>query len=147
MLSKQTSSLNTEIPLVLLDTHIAIWMTQGNPRLKKREALLQAAYEQEKLFLSAISAWEIGMLATKGRIDLPASPQQWFAEFVSKFSIQVIDVTADIALHSSFMLNKIHGDPADRIIVATCHKHDALLLTADKQILSWSKGLIDTLSI
>lgn len=38
-------------------------------------------------------------------------------------------------------LEGMHGDPIDRIIVATALAENAILLTADRAILGWTGGL------
>jgi PIN domain nuclease of toxin-antitoxin system len=38
-------------------------------------------------------------------------------------------------------LPDLHGDPADRFIIATALAHNATLITADRQLLAWSAAL------
>jgi PIN domain nuclease of toxin-antitoxin system len=45
-------------------------------------------------------------------------------------------LSAEIALLAA-ELDELHGDPIDRIIVATALVEDAVLLTADRSILEW----------
>ncbi|MBU6454976.1 MAG: type II toxin-antitoxin system VapC family toxin [Cyanobacteria bacterium REEB67] len=125
---------------ILFDTHAAIWLAQGNPKIRKSLPALQSAHEAKSLFISAISAWEIGMLVNKGRLVLPQSPMMWFNELTANFNLQVLNVDAQVAVQSSFLPGVFHGDPADRMIVATAQKYNLILLTADKAIISYSKS-------
>ncbi len=134
--------------LILLDTHIAVWLAEGSTKVEKRRDVLQSAYEAEKLIISAISAWEVGMLVAKNRLILPQSPLAWFDELTANFGITVIDVTAQVAIQSSFLPGAFRGDAADRIIIATAQRHNAILLTADKPIIAYSKtGVIKTMEV
>ncbi len=84
--------------------------------------------------VSAISFWEIAMLLGKGRLEI-----SWAVEALRRYlldhSLNEIPVDGDIALRAG-LLTDLHGDPADRIIVATAlagHR----LVTADRQLLEW----------
>ncbi len=148
-MQKEKPSLEgTALDFFLIDTHVAVWLAQGDSRIEKRRRVLQVAYEKQRLFVSAISAWEIGMLVAKERLSLPKSPLMWFDELVSKFGLQVIDVNSQIAMQSNFLPGKFHGDPADRIIIATAQSLNSVLITADKAIIAYSKsGVIRSLSL
>jgi PIN domain nuclease of toxin-antitoxin system len=52
--------------------------------------------------------------------------------------INICEISAEIAAESIALQNNFHGDPADRIIVATARSYSATLFTRDKQILEWS---------
>ena len=51
-----------------------------------------------------------------------------------------LPLTGEIAIIAG-ELEGLHGDPADRFIVATAIAHDAMLLTADDRLLQWRHGL------
>lgn len=133
---------------LLLDTHVAVWLRAGSSRLKPSIlALIEHSLYQGKICLSPISAWEIGMLAAKKKLDLGQSPLVWIAGFVDKFNVTILDITPEIAINSSFLPGKFHGDPADRILVATAMAHTTAILTADKNILSYGKqGFVQVIS-
>jgi PIN domain nuclease of toxin-antitoxin system len=134
--------------VILLDTHAAIWLAEGNTKLEQCRSVLQAAYETGRLTMSAISAWELGLLVAKNRLILPKSPFVWIDELVARFGVRITDVTAQIAMQSNFLPGTFHGDPADRIIVATAQKYNSTLLTADKAIIAYSQtGVIKTLPL
>ncbi|CAN5497313.1 type II toxin-antitoxin system VapC family toxin [soil metagenome] len=134
---------------VLLDTHVAIWLAEGSARLKPAKlSRIESAFHSGNLCMSPISAWEIGMLVRKKRLDLGQHPLGWFAAFVQQFSINVLEITAEIAINSSYLPGKFQGDPADRILVATALAHAAELVSADKEIISYGKrGLVQIFEI
>ncbi len=139
---------STRLPgAILLDTHVAIWMATRNAKIKTSSEILRIAYDHDRLFVSVMSAWEIGMLVSKQRLTLPKDPLSWFDEAIRNFRITVLEITPEIAIKSSFLPENFHGDPADRIIVATASCEGATILTADKEILSYSKrGFVNALA-
>lgn len=64
---------------LLLDTHVWLWYAEGVPDRVSPETLsaIDQARRQRRLFVSAISVWEIGLLVAKGRIGLSAPPRDW----------------------------------------------------------------------
>jgi hypothetical protein len=61
--------------VILLDTHCLVWMADDDPSLGRRcHAMVQAARQQGQLAVSAISFWEIALLAAKSRLKLVAAP-------------------------------------------------------------------------
>lgn len=140
----------TVSPPFLLDTHAWIWLLLGDPILQKKAAL--AAIEQAaldaRLLVSAISVWEIGMLEAKGRIVLPLDIMQWVENALAVPGIRLHPLTPAIAVQSSRLPGAFHGDPADRILVATARTLGAVLVTRDTKILAYgAAGLVKTLAV
>jgi PIN domain nuclease of toxin-antitoxin system len=117
--------------MILIDTRIWIWLTQGDPRVSPYRPVLDAA---DAILVSAISAWEIAMLAAKQRIVLPFPPKEWVERSIQYPRLRVVDVSADIAVESVLLPGPFHADPAHRIIVATARVHALPLLTEDGPI-------------
>ena len=128
-------------PLLLLDTHVWIWLLNGEARLRNTAALaaIEKAVPLAALRLSAISLWEIGMLEAKGRLSLPMDCLSWTTEALSAPGLSLLPLSAEIAITSSHLPGQFHGDPADRLIVASARAHNATLVTADKGILAYGK--------
>lgn len=125
---------------LLLDTHIAVWLAAGDSRLRGSTlALIEDCYHRGNLCLSPISAWEIGLLVSKKRLDLGQPPLVWFGGFVEKFCPQIVDISPEIAINSSYVPGVFHGDPADRILVATAMACSATILTADENMVAYAK--------
>lgn len=97
--------------------------------------------------VSAISAWEIGLLVSKGRLNLTRAPLEWFRAFVDEEGLHVLDVTPEILVASSFLPQPLHGDPADRILIATAREHDLTIITRDRAILAYgAAGHVKTMA-
>lgn len=98
-----------------------------------------AAWRSGQLAVSAISFWEVAMLAERGRIALPMPVALWREDWIRAGLVE-IPVDGRIALLAS-QLENLHRDPADRFIMATAIDRNATLLTADRLILEWSGSL------
>ena len=121
--------------MILLDTHVLVWLDGANPRLGgKAIEQIDAAFQSGHTAVSAISYWEVGTLIRKGRIQLEMDLLAWRDSFLRQ-GVQELPVTGDIGILASGF-HGFHGDPADRLIAATALQHSATLITADQRILS-----------
>ncbi len=74
------------------------------------------------------------MLREKGRIDLPAEPAAWRRALLDH-GLAEIPVDGAVAARAGALRN-LHGDPADRLILATALEGHRLV-TADARLLDW----------
>jgi PIN domain nuclease of toxin-antitoxin system len=133
---------------LLLDTHAAIWIVR-NERLAPRavEAMNAAHQESGSVFVSAITAWEIGLLVARNRLNLLMTPQRWFAQLLSFPGTQLAELSPDILMASSFLPGDPPRDPADRIILATARDLGATLITRDRALLKYGQdGQVSTVA-
>ncbi|MYA51554.1 MAG: type II toxin-antitoxin system VapC family toxin [Chloroflexi bacterium] len=124
---------------MLLDTHALVWLRLGDPKLgahARRE--IEEAWQNDDLAVSAMSYWEAGMLTARGRIRLPVDADAWRRENLEQGVIE-IPVDGAIAVRAGLLPN-LHGDPADRIIIATALEGHRLV-TGDRRILDWPGNL------
>lgn len=126
--------------MILLDTHTLVWLDEGNPRLGQHSlAIIDQALKSKELYTSSISFWEIAMLVEKGRLTMQMSVETWRKNLIAN-GLQEIPLTGNIAIQSALLID-FHGDPADRMIVATALESAAALCTADMKILTWKQTL------
>ncbi len=125
---------------VVLDTHAWIWLVGGD-RTLGADALeaIEAAGLRGAVLVPAISVWEVGTLEAKGRITLGKPCRQWVAQALSAPGICLAPLAPEIALESSRLPGAFHGDPADRMVVATARMEDALLVTRDRRIVDYAR--------
>ena len=122
--------------MILLDTHVLIWLTEGSERLGTKTLVqIDQALADSQLAVSAISFWEIAMLIEKGRLEFNLELGIW-RQGLLQDGLQEIPMTGSIAIRAG-QLPEVHGDPADRIIVSTAIEGNTVLVTADKKILEW----------
>lgn len=126
---------------LLLDTHVLIWLIEGNLRLRVecREAIHDAAM-QDDVFVSAITPWEIALLVSKNRLALNREVQEWIDLALAQPGIRLEPLSPAIAVASTRLPWDIHSDPADRILAATARHLGAALVTADEQLLRYGAG-------
>jgi PIN domain nuclease of toxin-antitoxin system len=110
--------------------------------------VIESAAASSRLFLSSISLWETAMLVSKRRITLSIDTTDWIRIGLQGAGIQTVDISPEIAVESANPGNSFHGDPADRIIVATARVCDYSLVTRDARILAYShEGFCRTLRV
>ena len=126
--------------LVLLDTHAWIWLLNGSERLgpKARKAI-QRSLAEEAVLISAISAWEVAMLVSKGRLVLDRDVGEWVHAALSLPGIRLEPISPEVAVASTRLPGKIHSDPADRMLAATVRHLGSTLITADQLLLDYGK--------
>lgn len=129
---------NIENP-ILLDTHVILWcLLEPNELHSNVKEIIDLAQDKSRLLLSSISLWEIAMLKSKKRINVYEPITEFLKSITAIQGLTIIDITPEIAADSVALLEDFHGDPADRIIAASCINYGAMLLTRDHKIISWA---------
>lgn len=118
--------------MILLDTCTLIWLMSNEDKLSKK-AREMIEHDQQPLFLSSVSALEIGILHQKKRIGLELAVAEWLEKSMEFMAIKEIPVTISIAAAST-ALDDHHQDPADRIIIATAIENNLTILSPDTNI-------------
>jgi PIN domain nuclease of toxin-antitoxin system len=123
---------------LLWDTCAAIWIYE-KARLSQLalEAMGAAHREGIPSYISPITAWEVGTLASRGRLQLLVRPERWFANLFEVPGVRLADMPPDLLIASSFLPGKPPKDPTDRIILATARELGATLLTRDRALLDY----------
>ncbi len=125
---------------LLLDTHVWLWLMEASVELNhKQQKIINEAALHSVVGIAAISVWEIAMLVEKGRIKLEKPLLAWVQESLALPGVDLKPLTPEIAVESSQLPDGFHGDPADRLIVATARMHQLTLLTRDHKILEYAK--------
>jgi len=124
--------------LIVLDTHVWLFWVNDDRELISKKALT-AINRAESLGVSVISCWEIAMLVAKRRLAFNMDVQDWVNQASKYPGIRLIGLDAEVAVLSTRLPGNFNGDPADRMIVATCMKHNVPLISKDKMIRSWGQ--------
>jgi len=126
-------------PLVL-DTHVWIWTVEGVPDAMSPAAVaeIEAASAAGALLVSAISAWEVAMLEARGRIALTRPLEEWVHAALRAPGVRLLPLEPEIAVESTRLPGTPHGDPADRILMASARVVGGRLATCDGGILRYA---------
>jgi PIN domain nuclease of toxin-antitoxin system len=123
--------------MFLLDTHTFIWLVSQRELLPEK-VLELIRNDLAGLFISSITAVEVGLLSKAGRINTYGSCDKFIRNNLKQFGIHEIPVDVEIGLAST-RLPPIHRDPFDRILIATAQKHGMTILTKDRTIPTYPK--------
>lgn len=126
---------------ILLDTHIWLWAMTGSSILTKGFATtFEKTLKAQGVLISVLSVWEIGMLEEKKRIEIGMDALDWVNQALDTPGVELCPITPRIAIQSTRIPGEIHGDPIDRLLIATAYEENAVLVTCDKKILSYGIG-------
>jgi len=124
---------------VLLDTCAAIWlMSQAPLSTASRSAIRTAQSANLGVYLSPFTAWEIGTLVSKGRLQLTLSPEVWFETLVALPGVRLGALTPQVLISSTALPGSPPSDPADRIIAATARLFGYRVITRDSKLLDYA---------
>jgi len=123
--------------MILLDTHIWVWLSDESDRLSTRHRQIIARHRDCGLGVSVISCWEVAKLVEYGRLELACPVGEWIETALSLPGIRLLELTPGIAVASTQLPGQFHQDPADQIIVATACVYDLELLTVDNRIVRY----------
>ncbi len=122
--------------MIVLDTHALVWLVEAEPRLgPAAREMADRSLKDNALAASAITFWEVAMLAQRNRLELSLPAEVWRRRLLD-MGLMEIPITGDIGITAAD-LPGFHGDPADRFIAATAILAGGTLLTADETILGW----------
>jgi PIN domain nuclease of toxin-antitoxin system len=120
---------------LLLDTHFWIWwLTPGSPLKPVERNALDATADSGGICLAAISLWEAQLLHSKQRLELPLPFSEWLTRATESRVLTVLPLDRDVVIELDTLPARFHGDPADRLIVATARTHGIPLATRDRTI-------------
>ncbi len=114
---------------MLLDTFALLWLSQGGGRLTPRA--IEVIELSPKLYISAISGFEVGIKHQKGKLTLPLSVNEWFEIIVEHHALSILTLDLNICIATTD-LPPIHKDPCDRFIIASAKLYDMPVVTSDE---------------
>ena len=122
--------------MILLDTHVIIWLMTDPARISRaaHDAILQARMTDERIAYSPVSLYEIAYAVRRNRLPINSSARAFIEAIEGK--LDLLPLTAEIVVLASELPDPFHGDPFDRMIAATAIVNDCVLLTRDRRITS-----------
>jgi PIN domain nuclease of toxin-antitoxin system len=125
--------------VIVADTHTFLWW--GGARRLLSQAARDALGSADRIVISAITGWEIGMLVSKRRLSLEADPFTWIRDTLERTRIEVVPLQLETAVRAAEYQQL--RDPADQQIVATALDLGVPLVTKDDRIRR--SGLVETI--
>jgi PIN domain nuclease of toxin-antitoxin system len=125
---------------LLLDTCAVLWIFENSKLSELALDAIDSAHQSGAAsYISAISAWEVGLLVARGRLKFLITPERWFQRLFESPNVRLANLSPELLIASSFLPGKPPRDPADRIIVATAREYGATLLTRDRSLLDYGE--------
>lgn len=124
----------TSSDLLVLDTHIWVWWVNQDERLA--HDLSEVIAKAGRVCVSASSVYELVQAVVRGRLKLTLPISEWLECATRGAGIEVIPIDALIA-EGGARLPQVHGDPLDRLIIATAVAYQARLMSQDGKFLSY----------
>ena len=125
---------------ILLDTCAAIWLSGDQPIGREAaETVDRAIAANEPVYISPITGWELGLLVSRGRMNLLTSPRRWFERLLQAPGMRLAGLSPDILISSSFLPGTPPKAPADRIFAATAREYGYRLVTRDRPLLEYAR--------
>jgi PIN domain nuclease of toxin-antitoxin system len=127
--------------MIVLDTHTLVWALENHRFLgRKAAALIDDATASDGAYVSGITCWEVSMLADRGKLEFRQGVRAWMEAALAQPGIFLAPVDLETGIDAGSLPGQPHGDPSDRIIMATARVLDCPLLTADEAILDYAAG-------
>ncbi|BBE72425.1 type II toxin-antitoxin system VapC family toxin [Oharaeibacter diazotrophicus] len=126
---------------LLVDTCAAIWILEDGPLSPASITALDTAFDQGlATFVSTVTAWEIGMLLSKGRLTMRRNALSSYRMLLDDAGMTEHAMTPEILIASSNLPGTPPRDSFDRIVVATARTSRLTILTRDRLILGYAEA-------
>ena len=133
---------------LILDTHVWLWTMAGSRDHLSAYAIeeIEAHASRGRLYVAAISVWEVAMLESRGRVRLARRIDDWVEAALSAPGTHFLPLSPAIAIESTRLPGHVHGDPADRMLIASARITGGRLATLDQRIIDYaSDGHLEVL--
>ena len=127
-----------------MDTNALVWFVNGDPSSRAALDAIVAAQQSERIYVSSISAWEVGLAAKKWR-NRPnlggRSPSDWFDAVLAIPGVRLVGTSRRIALEAAEVPPVYgDGDPGDCFLIATARIKRVPIVTRDAAMIGLSEA-------
>ncbi|MBI3185008.1 MAG: type II toxin-antitoxin system VapC family toxin [Myxococcales bacterium] len=126
---------------LLLDTHVVLW-SASEPQNLSSVALAALEDGANEVLVSVVSAWEIAIKQSLGKLDLPKPAERWLPEVLRRTGFEV----AELGLSAALRVRGLpwhHRDPFDRLLIAHALEDGYTLVTRDGVLAEYGVPLLE----
>ncbi len=123
----------------LLDTNVLIFYLY-NPGQLSKDAVDIVHNEQNQVYVSIVSLWEIAIKSSIGKLEIKNSMEE-IAGICRKYKIELLTIEPS-HLDRIAKLPQIHGDPFDRLIISQALAENLIIVTRDSIIPKYNVNTI-----
>ena len=116
----------------LLDTNALLWWLIGSLRLGS-DARRAIADPRSTIYVSAVSAWEVAIKRSLGRLPVPANVAAWLPTELAVNGFRTLPITVEHATAVEH-LPLYHRDPFDRLLIAQAQLEALTIVTGDRTL-------------
>jgi PIN domain nuclease of toxin-antitoxin system len=120
--------------VILLDTHVVLWLTTRPKRLSRPAAAAIRRGERGGLAIASATLMELAQILAGGRVTTGDTPQAWMRSLLERTGVAVKEITIDTAAVAAHLPASFPADPFDRLIAATAMVERMALVTSDERI-------------
>jgi PIN domain nuclease of toxin-antitoxin system len=117
--------------MIVLDTSALLFWTLDPAQLSRLAN--QEIAKTDRILISSISVWEIGLKVKRGKLHMPLSVPEYVERLQKLDRLEILPVDIQGWL-DNLELSWEHRDPADRTIVALAERLDCPLITSDQRM-------------
>jgi PIN domain nuclease of toxin-antitoxin system len=125
----------------LLDTHTWLWLLAEPEKVGKKTTAI-VLDEDNELYLSLASAWEIAIKHALGRLTLPEAPARYIESRTADDGVRLLPLRLE-HLCGAALLPKHHADPFDRVLIYQAHVESMILVSHDSTFKRYDVNLQD----
>jgi PIN domain nuclease of toxin-antitoxin system len=123
--------------VILLDTHILVWMVSSPARLSRSAGReIQKAQRDRSCAISSFTLWELALLFHRNQLRGTGSIENSIRSILDDTGVKVLEITPEIADLAMSFPETYPKDPGDRLIGATARAYGLTLVTQDERILA-----------
>lgn len=125
---------------LLLDTHVLLWAATDVARLtpEARAALEDGTHD---VLVSTVTAWEIAIKQSLGKLDLPRPAEHWLPDVLKRTGFAAVEVPLSAALFVRGLAWH-HRDPFDRLLIAHALDQGYTIMSRDAAFAPYGVALL-----